>query len=203
MKSTYEAAWLPIGHEVPGEDPAAPAVEYVECQRTQTGQKGILVTHTRRDVATPSLARFAQEQIHVTRRSRAGASPGSGPVLVDMPDFVLLEFAHRLARGSSLCAVESGAFRLSGWAAATSAVDLATGQRAEPLNNDLLELLDRLLLAGNNGWADKPGKRDAQRLLGQLSAAAPSLDADFITGYVIGKGASDHGAKQLRAIFAK
>jgi len=80
---------------------------------------------------------------------------------------------------------------------------LATGQRAEPLNNDLLELLDRLLLAGNNGWADRPGKRDAQRRLGQLSAAAPSLDADFITGYVIGKGASDHGAEQLRAIFAK
>ena len=59
------------------------------------------------------------------------------------PNSVLLEFVLRLARGSSLCAVESGAFRLSGWAAATSAVDLATGQRAEPLNNDLLELLDR------------------------------------------------------------
>ena len=38
------------------------------------------------------------------------------------------------------------------------------------------------------GWFDAPGKRSALRYLGELRVAAPSLDAAFLTGYLLGKG---------------
>jgi hypothetical protein len=201
MDSTYEAMWLPIGHEVAGQDPTALAVERIERQCSEAGVLGVLVTGSRRAAATPSLKRFAQNHVHVTRRSRSNASPGRGPVLVDMPDAGLLADAHRLAHGQSLCAVESGAFRLRGWAAATHAVDLMSGERTSPPTDEALRLLDAIVFAGNNGWADEPGKRDAKRLLGELALAMPSLDADFVEGYVIGKGASKYDVNQLRALW--
>ncbi|MBV9142978.1 MAG: hypothetical protein JO115_19045 [Pseudonocardiales bacterium] len=203
MDARYEATWLPIGHEVAGQDPTALAVEHVERQCSEAGARGVLMTSCRRDAATPSLKRFARQHVHVTRRSRSSAFLGGGPVLLDMPDAGLLADAHKLAHGRSLCVIESGAFRLHGWAAATRAVDLMTGERTAPPTNETLRLLDALVFAGNNGWADGPGKRDAQRLLGELAVAIPSLDADFVAGYVISKGVSGEGVKRLRTIWSE
>ena len=202
LNSTYDATWLPIERQAAGgEDPTALAVEYVDRRCTQTQQPGVLVTHTRGDLATPSLEWFAEKHRHVTRRSHSDVSPGSGPVLVDMPDADLLALAHFLARGTSLCAMESGALRLNGWAAATHAVDLVTEEHVAPLTEEVLKLLEHLIFAGNSGWADEPGKRDAQRLLRSLASADTSLDADFIAGFVIGRGKSSAAAKRLHKMF--
>jgi hypothetical protein len=203
MDSRYEATWLPIGYEVAGQDPTALAVQHVERQYSEAGVDCVLVTLRRIDAATPSLQRFAQQHVHVTRRSRSSAFPGGEPVLLDMPDAGLLAEAHKLAHGWSLCAIESGAFRMRGWAVATRAVDLVTGERTAPPTNETLRLLDALVFAGNNGWADGPGKRDAQRLLGELTVAIPSLDTDFVAGYVIDKGMSGESAKRLRTMWPK
>jgi hypothetical protein len=198
----YDAAWLHIDPAA-GEDWAAPAVRHVEGLCRQTGRRGILVTQDFKDMMPPSLARFAGEQTHITRRSHEGVYPGDGPVLVEQPEDNLLALAHGLARGTSLCAIESGMFGLAGWATATVAIDLATGLAPPPLNRHISDLLGRLMLKGNNGWTDISGKRDAARILEDLLAADPSLDADFIAGYVIGRGARAAGAWELRKAIAR
>lgn len=204
LKSQYAAAWLPLaGQAAAGTDQPAPAVEYVDRQCTEAGKRGILVTHTKTDLATPSLEHFARNHYHATQRSHQDVRPGSGPVLVDMPDLTLLALAHSLANGESLCAVESGALNLNGWAVATRAMNLHTGQTESNPPPAILKLFDDLLWAGNNGWFDSLGKRDAQRLLKIILKASSSYDADFVASYVIGKGKSADAAKQIRAIFLK
>lgn len=204
MKSQYTAAWLPLaGQAAAGTDQPAPAVEYVYRQCAEAGKRGVLVTHTKTDLATPSLEHFARNHYHVTQRSHRIVRPGGGPVLVDMPHLALLALAHSLANGESLCAVESGALNLNGWAVATNAVNLHTGQTKPNLPPAILKLFDDLLWAGNNGWFDAPGKRDAQRLLKIILNASSSYDADFVASYVIGKGQSADAAKHIHCIFLK
>ena len=137
---------------------------------------------------TESLARFAKHHLPTTRRS--GGVPRDGaPVLVDMPNAHLLEMAHRGADGWSLCAIEGGHLSLAGWAAATNAINLVTGRRPDPLSRTVLNALAHLHRVGNNGWHDQPGKRDAKEILRELVAAMPSIDADFVIGYMIAMGA--------------
>lgn len=199
MDSTYESAWLPFADQAEGVDPTIMVVDHVERLCDERGIRGVVVTHLRRDVATPSLTRFAAKHLHVTRRS--GGSPQGGvPVLVDMPNARLLEVAHRCADGGSLCAIEGGPFTLAGWAAATDAINLVTGRRPEPLPDPVVKALAALRWAGNNGWHDQSGKRDAKRILRELTAAMPSIDADFIIGYMVAKGAFGDSAEGLRKL---
>ncbi|WP_459714560.1 hypothetical protein [Actinophytocola sp. KF-1] len=120
-------------------------------------------------------------------------------MLVDVPNARLLELAHRIADGGSLCAVE-GAFRLAGWATATNAINLVTGRRPEPLPEPAVEELAALLRAGNNGWHDQPGKRDAKRILRELVAIMPEVDADFVVGYMVANGAFGDDVEGLRKL---
>jgi hypothetical protein len=152
MKATYEAAWLPFVDQAEGVDPTVMAVGYVERLCDERGVDGVLVTYLRRDAATPSLARFAAKHLHVTQRS-GGSSQGGAAVLVDMPNARLLEVAHRCADGGALCAIEGGPFTLSGWAAATDAINLVTGRRPEPLPDHVVKALDALHWGGQQWMA--------------------------------------------------
>jgi len=118
---------------------------------------------------------------------------------VDMPNARLLEVAHRCADGRS-CVRSRAARSLAGWAAATDAINLVTGQRPEPLPEPVLKMLAALRRAGNNGWHDQPCKRDAKRILRELTAAMPSIDADFVIGYMVAKGAFGDSAEGLRGL---
>lgn len=73
MDSTYESAWFPFADQAEGVDPTIMAVDHVERLCDERGIRGVVVTHLLRDVATPSLARFAAKHLHVTQRS--GGSP--------------------------------------------------------------------------------------------------------------------------------
>ena len=74
-----------------------------------------------------------------------------------------------------------------------------TGENAEPLPEGLTEALDRLEFAGNNGWGDAPGKRDAKRILGEMRSVG-SLDVALITSALAARGVSAHALKQLRSL---
>lgn len=82
-------------------------------------------------------------------------------------------------------------------------------RRAEPRDrrddtaatDEVVRLLDHLHVAGNNGWFDRPGKRDALRLLSELRTTAPYLDERFIASYMLGMGkVSAEAAKHLLAL---
>ncbi|MFB9728694.1 hypothetical protein [Haloechinothrix salitolerans] len=200
MISAYEATWLPLTGQSDGEDPTIVATAHAERLCCEQGVRGVLVTHHLRDAATSSLERFAANHGHITRKSPGRARYSRGPVLVDVPDAKLLELAHKRANGRSLCAIEGGQLGLRGWATATDAVDLVTGERPEPLAVPIREALDALKWAGNNGWYDRPGKRDARRILQELIHLKPSLDADFVIGYMIARGAFGDSAEGLRKL---
>jgi hypothetical protein len=105
------------------------------------------------------------------------ATPPAARALAYNLRFDDLDYAEHLARGSSLCATEWPDVPLARWAAARGALNLVTGETTPRPADDVVALLDRLHFAGNNGWFDLPGKRDAERLLRELRAAAPDLDA--------------------------
>jgi hypothetical protein len=68
---------------------------------------------------------------------------------------------------AAICVWEHPSDPVLGWAGQVHAANLVTGQPTEPAP-DLAEHLDRLLVAGNNGYSDHPGKRDARRILAEL-----------------------------------
>jgi hypothetical protein len=119
-------------------------------------------------------------------------------VLVHCPTFDDLGYAASLARGSSVCATEWPDVPLAGWASACGALNFVTGETTPQPAGEVVELLDHLHFAGNNGWFDEPGKRDALRLVSELRTAAPHLDAPFIASYMLGMGeVSPDAAKHL------
>lgn len=204
MDVEYRAAWVPF-EEGGLEQPAALAVEWIEHECLEQGAGGLLVTpRAKVDGLTQPLQDFAARHGSTSARGgRPRRSGGDGPVLVAYPELSDLEFAGPRARGSSLCALEWPDLPLAGWATARDAVNLVTGEVPAPLDDGVAKLLERLVFAGNNGWFDASGKRDARRLLGELGVAAPWLDADFLAGYVLGKGQSADAAKHLHGIAAE
>lgn len=204
MDVNHRATWVPF-NDGDLDLPAALAVEWVERECAEQNTGGLLVTPKATiDGHVEGIRAFAAKHGHTSARSgRRRRSGGDGPVLAYLPDMGDLEFAGSRARRSSLCAVEHPIFRLAGWAAARDAVNLATGEAPTPLDDEVTTLLEHLAFAGNNGWFDAPGKRDARRILGEMRAAAPALDADFLAGYVLGKGQTAAAAKHLHTMARK
>jgi hypothetical protein len=201
MDVSYRAAYVPEQEFRDWEDATQLAVAHVEDECDEHDMRGLLVTYTVPGAGyTSHLEHFVGcHQNHVTLRSRTRrADAGPRPTLVYVPDDDLLEVAVGHARGWSLCAVESFSFRLDGWAAATGAVNLDTGEATAPPAPDVVKQLEQLAFYGNNGWGDQFGKRMAGPVLSDLRAAG--LDADFIVGYMIAAGCRASGTKRLRSI---
>lgn len=199
MSANHQAtAYIPWDDHTDWEDVAAAAVSWVEDRCNQEGTEGLLVTNDKSGAAaTPSLRAFKDRHTHTTPGSRK-RTLRHVPVLSYVPDIKGLYVALDLGHRSSVCVVESHMFRLDGWAAATAATNLVTGEATPPLDDELLGELRALHHAGNNGWADSPGKRDAERILDGLRGAIPASDApDMITGWMLANGTFDTGAKRL------
>lgn len=206
MSVDYRAAWVPFGQDN-GQTAAVLqlAVSWVERESQVQGRAGLLVT-PRKDISlyeTP-LREFAARHEWGTRRGGMRKRPaGDRPVLVHCPMFDDLVYASSLARGAALCATECSTVPLAGWASAVGALNLVTGETTPRPGDDAVELLEDLRVAGNNGWFDDPGKRDALRLLRELRTAAPLLDAPFIGGYMLGSGKGASAAENLVKLAGK
>lgn len=204
MDVKYRAAWVPF-NDGNLDLPAALAVEWVEHESAEQNAAALLVTpQAKIDGLVEGIRTFAAKHGHTSARGgRPRRGGGGGTVLAYLPDMRDLEFAAGRARNSSLCAVEHPVLPLAGWAMARSAVNLATGEAPTALDDEVVTLLEYLMLEGNNGWFDPPGKRGALRLLGELRTAAPGIDAPFLAGYVLGKGQSAEATKHLHAMANK
>lgn len=204
MTKINQAAYVPFDDHTDWDDAVALAVDWVEQRCAEEGSAALLVTHTVDGARyTPKLESFVERhRNHATPRSRtARRNSGPGPVLAYVPDADLLHFAIGLARNSSLCVVE-GSFSVAGWAAATSALDLVTGQETAPVAEDIQDELERLRFYGNNGWGDQWGKQWAIRILPTVLRELPSdgRTADVIAGWMLAKGASDNGVRNLAKV---
>jgi len=117
------------------------------------------------------------------------------PVLAFVPDMPTLQFAADLARGSSLCAIETQSNPVRGWAAVTGAVNLLTSEQTK-LDEALAELLDRLVFYGNNGYGDGWGKQNARRILDDMRAAGMA-DRDFLIAALAARDISLNGQRNI------
>ncbi|MGW0294749.1 hypothetical protein [Streptomyces tuirus] len=199
--SILRAAWVPDDDpERDWEIAAALAVEWVRQECAEQGAIAVLVLNAFGvEQQLPSLRRFAAEHAVTTpRASRHRVGRGTGPVLAYVPDERTLDFAADLARGSSLAVVESiHGFPLCGWARQLGAIDLTRPDgQTEPLGSELAEAIDRLDFYKNNGFGDKFGKHQAQRILQGLRGAG-LLDRDIVLGALAAKGASDRAVRNL------
>lgn len=206
MSVDYRAAWLPFDPDN-GQTAAGLrlAVSWVERESKDQGRAALLVT-PRKDIDQyeAPLREFAARHEWGTRRGGMRRRPAGGrPVLVHWPMFDDLVYASSLARGASLCATEWPGVPLAGWASAVGALNLVTGETTPRPGDDMVALLDHLRFAGNNGWFDAPGKRDALRLLGELRAVDPRLDARFIAGYMLGMGKGASAVENLVKLAGK
>jgi hypothetical protein len=207
MSVDYRAAWVPFDQDK-GQPPAVLglAVAWVEQECVEQGRVGLLITPGT-DVSryAAPIQEFAAGHKWITRRGGMRRRVAGGrPVLVHCPTFDDLYYAAGLARGSSLCATEWPDVPLAGWASAVGALNLVTGETTLRAADEVVRLLDQLHVAGNNGWFDGPGKRDALRLLSELRTAAPHLAERFIASYMLGMGkVSPDAAKHLLELAGK
>jgi hypothetical protein len=114
-----------------------------------------------------------------------------------------MHLAMGAARGGSLTVVEYPTTPLLGWALEVGAINLLTGVRTpDSRSEQVRQYLDHLHLAGNHGWADAPGERDAKRILKNLRDTH-SLDLDLITGSMLARGMSAAALQRLRRFAPK
>ncbi len=199
--SVLRAAWVPDGDlERDWELAADLAVSWIRRECAEQGASGVLVVNAFGvEQQVPSLRSFAAEHAVTTpRASRDRVGRGVGPVLAYVPDEKTLDFAMRLARGSSLAVVESTqGFALGGWASALGAIDLTRpDERPEEASPGFAEAIDRLDFYKNNGFGDPFGKQQALHILQDL-VRSEGLDPGAVLGALAARGASSRALRNL------
>jgi hypothetical protein len=186
------AAFVPFD-DTPLDERSTLAIRWILDRERETGRRAGLIVPLMRDYGEP---------IESFERGRPSSSPkssksfGSGPVLVFCTG---MEGLAKAARSDAEVAYVAWGNDLwvFGWAAAVGAINLRSGQQEEPPSPKVRELLDELAFAGNNGWYDNPGKRDARRILGLLDQ---QVSRDFTAGAMLARGHSVNTVKDLRAL---
>lgn len=203
-KTELKTAWVPETGDMPWDGAVVPAIEWTKRQSAEQESKALVVTYARQnlDAAPTALRQFAGLHTATTANSRQHVD-GQGPVLAYVPDYKTMEIATRYARNSSLCVVESSLTPLVGWAIEMGAVDLLTGSvTPETRSQQLKKDLERLVFYGNNGWGDRFGKQQAQRILADINSRG-ELDSAIILGHMLAHGASPRALQSLETLMKR
>ncbi|QII04385.1 hypothetical protein BH93_02500 [Rhodococcoides fascians A25f] len=149
-----------------------------------------------------SVRAFASNGNVATPRSSSPTRSG-GPVLVFTPSDELLPLGVSLARGLTLGLVEYDSPRLEGWAAATRALNLTTGEHHPGVGEEIHAVFERLAFYGNNGYRSRDSFSMNRVAYAVDDLRAEQLDDDFIVSYMIALGTPYLHAKELRVSLAK
>ncbi len=170
---THRTAWVPSNDHTPPDDAAEIAAAWV-------------LEQARAHALQPLL----RDQVK-------GGNPGRGhAVLAYLPDYDDVHNSIQAARFGAFAAVESGATPLIGWAMATGALDLTTGEvTADTRSPALKEAIERIHFFDNNGWTRGFGADGAKRILGDLSP--PDRDKNLILGGLCALGSRAKALERL------
>jgi hypothetical protein len=194
---------------VPDDDPerdwslaAELAATWVDDRCEKEGSSCVLVTNTLDHLGVPELDHFGRRHTRIRRAARGRVGTGIGPVLSYVPYPEDLEFAMRLARGSSLAVVETTSFPLYGWAAWLEAWNLVTDEPTRPLQDLIRGVVDHLVFCGNKGFADDFGKQRAQSILTELDREVLK-QRELLLGAILAAGVSARGITKLGRLMDK
>ena len=178
------AAWIPMASD------AGVVVDWLaENSGNDTWPRRVTVVPQKRvvDMADDAVQHFAANgNLHSGR-----GTPGSagGPVLAYRPDLELLGDAVALADGQALGVIEFFPGEVAGWAAATNAINLETGEPTPGVPEEILTALEDLKQAGYNGYfRDREAFFAAKYFPPIDELRAAGYDYKFVAGYLIALG---------------
>lgn len=135
-------------------------------------------------------------------RGRSGER--GGPVLAIDPTLKVLEMGIRLADGQVFGVATVHPGDVSGWVAATRALDLETGERHPGVPPDIEEALRDLYDAGYNGYGRAREDFFAAKYFPPIDILmAAGYHADFVAGYLITLGKSADSVEHLKKIYVE
>jgi hypothetical protein len=151
--------------------------------------------------AKENLASYAANGNVGSPRGKRG-EPG-GPVLVIPTDLKQLDRAIRLADNQILGVREHRPGSMTGWAAATHALNLATRERHPEVEDEVRQTIMDLKREGNNGYP-RPKKNTAYGTMVKLHIGKlkkHGYTSDFVAGYLVGSGLDGDSAENLKKIY--
>jgi hypothetical protein len=187
---TFEAAWVPFTADRTFDEAAEIAIRWADAAVAERGGSVALVTDAIGEYhGNPIFSRFRfRPELHVSPRSGRRPSGKIGAVLAHVPTPKALHLAGQIADGAALVVVEHPSpWRLTGWARATSAVDILTGNPTPALDATLLKRLRDLERYGNNGYPKGFGRDHASRILREMQAD-DQLDRDLVLSALLANG---------------
>ncbi|BBX90947.1 hypothetical protein H5U98_06830 [Mycolicibacterium boenickei] len=125
-----------------------------------------------------------------------------GPVLAVDPPLKLLELGLSLADGQLLGVATVHPHEVIGWAAATKALDLATGERHPGVPPEIEEALQDLYDAGYNGYARQRETFFAAKYFPPIDLLMDAgYDVDFVKSYLVALGKAADSVENIDKLY--
>ncbi|MCW2295893.1 MULTISPECIES: hypothetical protein [Rhodococcus] len=192
-------AWIPWLHDIALDDSAVPVIDWLHENTSSWNERSIVVCLVNDARQDPNVRAYSSNGNIVTHRNRRSTVRG-GPVLAYGPGDEELEIAASRAAGHVLGLVSFHRPTLDGFAAATRAFNVLTGQHHPGVSAEKDALFDKLNRAGYKGFSkrDAYAMRQATPIIDEL--LGEGFDADFIVTYSLACGMPFRHAKELRAL---
>lgn len=191
-----ENVWLPAGN-----DPAE-IVRWI-------GQNVSDAEYTRRVLLIANKNHFDARQDAVKKyggngnigTNRSPSVTRGGPVFAYAPDLQLLDYARQAADGQLLAVAAHNDEEISGWVAATHALDVLTGERHPGVPDDIREALEDLDDAGYNGYHQRGAFFKAKREEPIATLRGAGYSYSFVAGYLLALGAPARRVGDLKKVY--
>jgi hypothetical protein len=172
---------------------------YVRENGENWGKRALLLPHmsARRESAYANYS--ANKNVGGARGNRP--EPG-GPVVAVDPPLKLLELGLRLADGQLFGVATVHPHEVLGWAAATKALDLETGERHPGVPPEIEEALQDLHDAGYNGYARQREPFFAAKYFPPIDLLMEAgYDVDFVKSYLVVLGKSADSVERIDKLY--
>ena len=194
--------WAPWQDGVPVEEPATAVVDWLKKNASEWKSRLTIVADVNAASAEPSVEEFSANGNILTHRNRRRVERG-GPVLVYQPGDQELEMAVPRSVGNYLGIVEFHQPAIDGFAAATRALNVLTGESDPGVSEEIDKLFVKLDSVGYNGFSKRDSYVMRQALPIIRDLLSGGFDADFIVTYALARGTTFRHAKQLRELLPK
>jgi len=139
---------------------------------------------------------------HNVGSARGNHPERGGPMLAVDPPLKLLELGLRLADGQLFGVATVHPHEVIGWAAATKALDLATGERHPGVPPEIEQALKDLHDAGYNGYARQRERFFAAKYFPPIDILMDAgYDVDFVKSYLVVLGKSSDSVERIDKLY--